>query len=83
MAQYLQDIGSSDEIRKAVANSLMTHTSFPLVLDEPRTLMVVTTRSGDSELVVRCQDDEVIVILNLPYGPNARAQAQLISTRES
>lgn len=79
MSKFLSNIGPSDELRKLVAESEEFGTSIPLILDEPRTLTIVSTARGRTELIVRCKDSATTVVLHLPYADNAVGQATIIS----
>ena len=82
MSQFLSNVGPSDDIRQLVARSVRDGTSISLVLDRPRTLRVLNTHRGRSELIVRCKDGTTSVVLHLPYADNAAGQATIISYNE-
>jgi hypothetical protein len=79
VAHMLSDVGPSDELRDLVSKVDIENTTIPVVLDKPRTLQVVNKNYGHTELIVRCRDDEVTVVLHLPYAADARAIAVIIS----
>lgn len=82
MATFLSNIGRSDELRKIVSDSVRDNASIELKLDRMRHLDILGTDHARTELVVRCKDDDVTVILHLPYGEDTAGQAFIISYRE-
>jgi len=78
MSTFLSNIGPSDKLRKLVAESELYGTSILVVLDEPRTLTIVSTARGKTELIVRCRDATTTVVLHLPYADNTAGQATII-----
>lgn len=82
MSTFLDNIGSAADIRKLVAESERDGTSISLILDRPRTLKVVNTTRGKTELIVQCKDNDASIVLHLPYAPNQAGQATIISYGE-
>ncbi len=82
MSTFLPNIGPADDIRKLVAQSERNGTSISLILDKLRTLTIVSTTRGASELIVRCYERDDTIVLHLPYGPQANGQATIISYDE-
>lgn len=80
MAKFLSSIGNSAELRKLVSETDINHKTISLILDQPRTLEVVSKKAGPRELVVRCKDteDRVSVVLHLPFEEGAVASATII-----
>ena len=78
MATFLSDIGPSDMLRNLVSQIDINSTTIPVILDKPRTLWVTSKTLGTTELIAQCHDDEVTVILYLPYADNTVGQASII-----
>lgn len=85
MAIYLQNIGDSLSIRSQISQTDIHNSTISLILDQPRTLEVVTKSSGRTELAVRCRDIEerTTVVLHLPYKEGAAASATIINHTKS
>lgn len=79
MQKLLTNVGSADEIRGEVLSALGDSARLSLVLDKPRTLMIRSVRMSESMMTVRLHDvnDDTTVVLVLPYGSRARAQAEI------
>ena len=78
---HLRDIGSSEDIRRQVAETDICPTSISLILDQPRTLKVVRKTIRGTELIVECRehDSDTRVVLYLSFRPGARASAKIIT----
>lgn len=80
MALFVSNIGDSEMLRQLVSQTDITPATITIVLDQPRTLEVVTKASGPRELIVRCRDIEqkATVVLHLPYQDGSRGSATII-----
>lgn len=82
MSIFLDNIGPAEDIRKLIAGSELRGTSISLALDSLRTLQIISTHRGNTELIVRCRDDTATIVLHLPYAPHSAGQATIISYNE-
>lgn len=82
MAKYLSDIGLSADLRALVAATDVSPTTIPLLLDKPRTVKVVSKAVTRDELIVRCKDDNVTIILHLPFQSGSRGHATVIIPKD-
>lgn len=78
MTTLLENVGSSDMIRELVSKTDTYGTTISLILDIPRTLEVTSKLKNNTELTVQCHDDDVTVILHLPYAPGAVGRAYIV-----
>lgn len=86
MVTFLSNIGDSLAIRQLVSQTDIHNTTITLILDQIRTLRVKTKIVGRGSLMVRCQDTDqrVSVQLILPFGEDAVASAYVVDhTTES
>ena len=84
MTDFLSDIGPADKIRDIVLDSLSQKKTVSLELDKTRTVRVIRTANGHTELIVRCKDVDTntSIVLHLPDAPNSVGQATIISYNE-
>lgn len=73
------DAGNAGEVLRQVLEAITHNTTFPLVIDELRTLRVVHTNHSESESRIMTQDAETgeFIILHIPRDPNQRARADV------
>jgi len=81
--EFLSNIGSVDDIRKALSIALAdggSQETIFLLLDTARTIRIDRTQRLKNEMVVHAQDveDDASIILHLPYDSSA-AQATIIT----
>jgi hypothetical protein len=80
MALYLKDIGDSEELRTLISQVDINNGTISLILDQPRTLRILSKTPGKTQLIVRCRDTEAraSVVLHLPFHEGERGSAHVI-----
>lgn len=71
------DAGNAGELLHVVLQAIAANTTFPVMLDKPRTVRVVHTSYTSTESRVMAQDEESgeFVSFYIPRNPQERASA--------
>lgn len=75
------DVGNAGDLLNLVSHAIMQHTTFPIILDMPRTLQVIHTSHSQSEIKLMTKDTTSgeFITIYVPRDAHDRAQADLPS----